>query len=385
MFKILEFTIWMLSRSWNRYLGLWAVYSLVVAFFASVIFFISALRFETQVVLSDLPEIWVQRIAGGRLVPMPGAMVDSLHFMRGVKRIYPRVWGYNFDTPTGAVFTIIGSDSLTGDLEYVQTLSEKALGPEEALTGTGFLELRGLQVGEKLTLLNDSGAIRSYSIVGSFAPESDLLSKDLIVLSPKAARGMLGLKPHEITDVGIEVFNPAEVNNIARKIDRRFAGVRVVTASQLRNTYETLFGWRGGIFLYGALPAVLAFLILAIERTSGLNRENRRELGILKANGWQIRDVLLFKLWENLLISGMATLSGMLIAYGHVFWLGAPILRPFLVGWSVLYPQYNLVPYLDGGSLLLIVMLSVVPYLSAGLYPAWRGAITDPADIMRNG
>jgi len=44
----------------------------------------------------------------------------------------------------------------------------------------------------------------------------------------------------------------------------------------------------------------------------------------------------------------LATL-GLLLGYAWVFWLGAPGLRPALVGWSVLYPRAALTPVVDFG------------------------------------
>lgn len=384
MLHLLEYALIFLARRWRKSLLLILVYALVVAFYASVIFFTAALREETQAVLKDVPELWIQKIAGGRLVPMQSAFMDSLGKIRGVKKVIPRIWGYNFDTPTGAVFTIIGSDSLVQGLEMLETQFRGKLNDSTVLCGTGFLELRGLRLGETLTLLDDQGKINNYQIVGAFKSTSDLISRDLIILSNSEARKLLGLAPTEITDLSLEIANPLEIDNIGRKIDRRFAGIRVVTSEQLQSTYETLFSWRGGIFVYGALMSVMAFLILAWEKASGQNDEEKKELGILKAIGWQITDVLWLKFWEGLVISALATLGGILIAYVHVFWMHAPLLKPFLIGWSVLYPAYVLSPSINLENIIIIVSLSVIPYLSATLVPAWRGAITDPAEVMQN-
>jgi ABC-type lipoprotein release transport system permease subunit len=383
MLSIIHYAILSLLRRWRKQLGLTIIYALVVSFYASIIFFIASLRFETQTVLQNIPELWVQKIAGGRLVPMPTDFLDSLKNIRGVRQIIPRVWGYNFDSPTGAVFTVIGSDSLIQGLKMVETTQKTKLNNQEALVGTGFLELRGLQMGESITLLDNRGKIHNFKIVGAFKSDSDLLTRDLIILSLPSARQILGLGKAELTDVALSIYNPQEVDNIGRKIDRRFAGIRVVTSAQLRATYETLFGWRGGIFVYGSVLAIFAFLILAWERASGLNREERQELGILKAVGWQISDVLWLKFWEGCIISLTATLLGVVLALWHVFVWQAPLLKPFLIGWSVLYPDYQLVPVVDSESLLAIFALSIIPYLTATLVPAWRGAITDPAEVMQ--
>ncbi len=383
MFKIAEYALNALLRHWRKYLALIVVYALVVAFYASVVFFTNSLRLETQAVLKNLPELWVQKLSGGRLQAMKMSFVDSLQNLRGVKQIIPRIWGYNFDTPTGAVVSIIGSDSLITGLTLINTQHQGKLSDKQALVGQGFLKLRGLEVGEILTLLDEQGQINGFEVVGTFAHEANLLTTDLVILSPRSAKKMLGLQADECTDVALEIYNPLEINNIGRKIDRQFAGIRVVSLPQLRATYDTLFGWRGGIFVYGTILSVFAFLILAWERAGGLSKEEKHEIGVLKATGWQISEVLWLKFWESGLIAFHATALGVLLAYLHVFVLQAPLLRPFLIGWSVLYPEYRLSPTFDIESLVVIFSLSLIPYLAATLLPAWRGAITDPAEIMQ--
>lgn len=382
MFNLLSYALHSLLRRWRKQVALVVIYALVVAFYASVVFFTTSLKHETRAVLQDVPELWVQKLAGGRLVPMPTSFLDSLKNIRGVQAVVPRVWGYNFDSPTGAVFTVIGSDSLVQGLEMVQTTHKGKLEAGMALCGTGFLELRKIGVGDRLTIHDDDGEVKSFEVVGSFTAASDLLTRDLIVLPTKAAQQVLGLKTNQVTDMSLRINNENEIENIGRKLDLRFSGIRVVTKDQLSATYETLFSWRGGIFIYGTILAIFAFLILAWERASGLSADDRKELGVLKAVGWQISDVLWMKFWEGVIISLTATLGGMILAYAHVFFFQAPLLKPFLIGWSELYPSYNLFPVLDMGSFLAIFSLSVIPYLTATLVPAWRGAITDPAEVM---
>ncbi|NJL13483.1 MAG: FtsX-like permease family protein [Microscillaceae bacterium] len=342
-----------------------SIYALVVAFFASVIFFTDALRQETQATLQKLPELWVQKLAGGRLVPMPLTMADSMRTFRGIKQVIPRIWGYNYDAPTGAVLTIIGSDSLPKGLRKIAQSSSARSQEPPAWVGAGLLRLRGLAVGESLTLLNDQGQLLSFEIRGTFESEARLLTHDLVVVPPVSARSLLGLAPEFCTDLGIEIHNPQEISNIGRKIDQRFAGLRVVSLPQLQATYAALFGWRGSLFLYGGMLSLLAFLILAWEKAAGRSREDQHLLGLLKALGWEISDVLWFKFWEGFLISFQALLLGLLMAYIHVFWAQAPLLKPLLAGWSVLYPDYPLLPTLRPASVLLIAVLALFPYLVA--------------------
>lgn len=385
LLNIFTYSVLMLRRRWQKNIAIVIIYALVVAFYSSIVFLTASLKYEAQTTLADIPELWVQRISGGRLTPLPVTIADSLADIRGVAAIIPRIWGYYYDSPTGAVLTIVGSETVWTDLEMVETITVDAWHDSSLICGTGLLEIYQVNVGDWLSLIDDAGELRPFRIVGAFTSKSDLLTRDLIVLSPRSAKTMLGLGPDQVTDIALRIRNDSEIELIGRKIDRRFPGIRVVTKSQILSTYETLFGFRGGLFVYGALISLLAFLILVWDRASGLSNSERRELGLLKGIGWHINDVLWLRFGDGMTISVTATLIGILIAYVHIFLLNAPLLRPFFIGWSVLYPAYRLTPVVDLGSLLTIFCLSVIPYLSATIVPAWYGAITDPAEVMQNG
>lgn len=379
--NLLEYALWSLRRRLSRHAVLISIYALVTGFFGSVVFLTAALRQEALAVLEGQPELWVQRLAGGRLVPVEAALADTLASLRGVQQVLPRRWGYLFDGPTGAVFTVIGADSLPADLLGRQ--GRIYTDSQSVLCGTGMLALRGLQTGDRLTIQDSKGELRSFEIAGAFEGRSDLLTRDLLIFAPQTAADLLGLPPGTHTDLALRIANPEEVDNIGRKIARRDGSLRVVSLRQLRATYEALFGWRGGILAYGSLIALLAFGILAWERAAGLGHDERRELGLLKSLGWNTADVLTMRLWEGGVISISSTLIGLLLAYVHTFVLDAFLIKPFLIGWSVLYPAYQLYPSIGAGDLLVVTALSVIPYLAATLIPAWYGASIDPAEAMQ--
>jgi ABC-type lipoprotein release transport system permease subunit len=383
--NLMNYALRSLLRQWKKNLALIIIYSAVVGFFASIVLFTSALRYESQNTLRSLPELWVQKLAGGRLQPMSLNIIDSLRNIRGIQQIIPRYWGYYYDSPTGAVFTIIGSDSSVSGLYDLQTDSTGKLNDSSVVCGTGFMEMHRLETGDRLSLFNAIGSLKSFQITGTFTASSDLLTKDLIILSIPSAKDIIGLTENHCTDLALKISNRAEIENIALKINRQYFDLRVVSRDDLLLTYDALFGWRGGIFVFGGLISLLAFLIMVWDRASGLSREERKELGILKGIGWQINDVLLLKLFEGIVISVTATVLGILASLIHIFILNAWLIKPFFIGWSVLYPDYNLKMVIDGGSLLIIFIISVIPYLSVSVIPAWKGAITDPAEVIQGG
>ncbi len=129
--------------------------------------------------------------------------------------------------------------------------------------------------------------------------------------------------------------------------------------------------------------AILAFAIFAAEKASGLSAEEAREIGILKAVGWDTTDVITMKLWEGGLISVGAFLAGTVLAYAHVFLFSAKLFAPILKGWAVIYPEFSLAPHIDGLQLTTLFLLTVLPYTAATLVPIWRVASADPDQVMR--
>ena len=143
------------------------------------------------------------------------------------------------------------------------------------------------------------------------------------------------------------------------------------------------FDTRGGILGAMLMPALVAFLVLAWDRLTGVGPGERREIGALKAMGWQTSDVLLARLWENLAISVQGAMAGLIGAYLFVFHAHAPGLANVLFGWSSLYPALQLAPAVTGSQILALACLVVLPFVAVSLVPAWRAATLDPLALLR--
>lgn len=383
--NILELAIDFIRKQKFKYFSLILIYAVIVAFFASIIFFTSSLKYETGKVFENTADIWVQQLQGGRIQTMPQAFKDTLKTIRGIKQVTSRTWGYYFDSPTGAVFSVYGIDSLNFGQTPLRSGPVSFPDTNSVITGIGYLDSHFLEAGQMIALIDARGKLKEFTITEKFDSDSDLLTHDLIILNSFSARKILGIPRHHVSDFAVFINNPDEISTIATKIDRMKPGLRVITSKQLQSTYETVFGYRGGLFIFGAMISILAFLVFAWDRASGLSSSERREIGILKGIGWQIPDVLMLKSFESIIIAATATGFGMILAYIHVFMIGAPLLKPFLTGWSVIYPDFKPVVYVDLQGFLLIIVLSVIPYLAATVIPAWKASVTDPAEVMQNG
>jgi lipoprotein-releasing system permease protein len=174
------------------------------------------------------------------------------------------------------------------------------------------------------------------------------------------------------------------VQTVATKIKRLLPDTRPITRSEILRTYDAVFNWRSGMILTVFFAALIAFSILAWDKATGISADEKREIGILKAIGWSTSDVLELKFWEGAAISVTSFLVGLIAAFAHVFLFGAPLLARVIKGWSVVFPDFRVTPYLDLYQIFVMAFLTILPYIACTVVPSWKTAVTDPEEVMRS-
>ena len=367
---LIDFTLAALLRRKGRNLALVVVYTMIVFLLASVMLFSQAVKREAQQLLSESPELIVQRMVAGRHALIPEDYISKIRQIRGVQGNRGRLWGYLYDPIASANYTL-----MVPEHEIVR--------PGTVVIGEAVARARGAAVNDVLSFRAYDGQLFSFTIDRILSDESALVSADLILLDEPDFKEFFGIASGQYTDIAVTVANPREVSKIAEKISLALPDSRPILREEILRTYASIFSWREGITLVLLLGAILAFIIFAWDKASGLSAEEKREIGILKAVGWETSDIIKMKFWEGLLISLTAFLSGYLLAYAHVFLLSSFLFSAVLKGWSVLYPNFELVPFIDGFQIVTLLFFTVFPYAGATIVPIWRAAITDPDAVMR--
>ena len=379
--KTLEYALASLLRRPGKTGAILVVYTLMIVVLASVLFLTQALKTEATAMLADGPQLVVQKTMAGRHELIAVDEAARLAGIPGVKNVKPRVWGYYYDALIGTNYTLQGIDSSATELSLLDGRLPREEG--ECAIGAGVAESRRVILQDELILIDHENIGRIFTVTGIFVSASDLLTQDLVVMPDGPLRTFFGMPASLATDLAVEVYNPNEINTIAGKIKRVLPDSRPITQSELLRTYHAVFDWRGGMMLALFSSALMAFCILAWDKATGLSAGERREIGILKAVGWDTGDVLLLKLWEGLALSLLAFLAGCLIAFLLVFFWGAPLLGGILRGWSVLFPALRPTPFIDLYQVATLAFLTIVPYVASTVIPAWRAAVTDPDEVMR--
>ena len=387
--NILDFSLSSLWRRKLKNISIMLVFALVIFLLGSFQMLTGALTKSADAVLRNTPEITIQKMSAGRQEAIPFSYEEKLRSIYGIRAIIPRVWGYYFDESSLANFTILAMDtnSMPSGNKLDLTLSyghfPKLTEPGTAVLGRSVQEILGLGKRRIFSLFRPDLSLKSFKVVGLFSGQTDLMTNDLIVMNLKDARDLFAMSPTMATDLCLYVANPAEIETIAKKIAGLLPDTRVLTKSQIQKTYQVVFSWRSGFASICLLTALIAFVILAWDKASGLSPEEKREIGILKILGWETADILAIRFWESTLISSLAFIIGCTAAYMHVAFFDASLLKPVMVGWSVIHPPFKLLPSVKLADLLLIFSFSVLPYLGATVIPAWRCSIVPPDSVIR--
>jgi lipoprotein-releasing system permease protein len=367
---LIDFTLSSLFRRKRKNAALVFVYALVVFLLASVVFFVQSMKTESAVILKDAPDLIIQRMVAGRYEMIPLPYLEPLRAIRGISSVRARLWGYYYDPVVGANYTLMVPEN-------------SELGPGRIIIGEGVSRIRLANAGDTMEFRTHEGEVIDLEIRSTLSSESEMVSSDLILVTEQDFRRLFGVPNGFATDLAVRIRNSREIPTVALKVAGLLPDTRQVLKDEILRTYDAVFDWRGGILIVILSVVLMAFGILAWDKASGLSSEERREIGILKAIGWETSDVLLMKFWEGMAVSLTSFFMGVMLAYVHLYFASAALFEPVLKGWSVLYPRFRMIPSLDVFELSVLFFLSVVPYTVATIIPAWKAATSDPDTVMR--
>ena len=210
------------------------------------------------------------------------------------------------------------------------------------------------------------------------------MSADLATVSEEDFRDMFAMPKEVATDLVIRARNPKELATIATKIVQLLPDTRPILRDAILRTYDLVFSWRSSLMLVILLGAVFSFIILAWDKATGMSAEEKREVGILKAVGWETSDVILMRFWEGVVVSasafgagGPARLRACLLRLGDALRARAERLVSALPG---IQNHRRLSPSTRRQR---SFFLTVIPYTVATIVPSWRTATIDPDSVMR--
>jgi ABC-type lipoprotein release transport system permease subunit len=350
----------------------------------------SALQEEISQTLDSQPDFIVQKMHSGKSVDTPISWSDEFRTIEGISQSQGRIYGEYFFEPNGQHFTIVGIDF------FDEQKSKKLQKVITDIDMKSFLEKPNMLIGHGVKALLDKYHFFKYyvfktsdhgklevNIYQTFPKESSLLSNDMIIMDIDLAREILGISEDASTDIALYTPNELEVDNIYIKLVLKHFDIRVIQKSDIAKAYERLFNFKGGLFLILYMIVLLTFMMILYQRYSMVQSSDKKEIGILRAVGWSIKDVIILKVTESFMVAFGAFLLGFVLAFIYIFIFDAPLISNIFYGYSNLPIDISPNKSIDFSLLSLLFLFYILPFMAAVLIPSWRASVIDPLEAMR--
>jgi len=388
--NLFEFALNSLLRRGSKNIFISIIFTLLIFVLSAVFLITNALKTELYATLDSLPEIIVQKMVAGKQKDIDIERSDQILQLSGVDDVIPRVWGYYYFENKGVNFSIIGIDSYEN--QYKDVLSKIADKFSDKLNSEEPTMIVGQAVHEILKqsyyedyfhFVKPDGDSKEVNIGGVFKSATNLESSDTIVMSKELVREIFALDENYATDIVVKVANPKEIVTIARKIKELYPDTRVISKEDIKVSYQNIFDYKSGLFLSIFILAIFTFFIIIYDKASGLSSEEKKEIGILKAIGWKIDDILTVKFYEALIISATSFFLALTLSIAYVYLLEAPLLKDIFMGYSVLKPEFKLPFSINFQVVTLLFFITIPVYIAATIIPSWKAATLEADEVIR--
>ncbi|MEA3513531.1 MAG: FtsX-like permease family protein [Campylobacterota bacterium] len=367
------------------------IISIIIVFLVNSVFFISnSILSDIRKTIDTQADFIVQKVRKGLGVDTPLDWVDEFSSIAGVSLVTPRVYGKYYYEPTEHYFTIVGVDFFDEQIQknIKQLVSDidinKFVSSNNMLIGEGVKKhLDKYHYFDYYNFRPANRDIIKIDIYKELPTSVNLIANDMIIMPIELARKVLDIDEDDATDIAIKIPNDLELNTIEIKIILKHSDVFITSKEDVEKAYENMYNYKGGVFLVLYLVVIFAFIIVLYGRYSTVYSVEKKQIGILRAVGWSIKDILVLKLLEILILAIIAFSIGFIVAYFYVFYLDAPLLSNIFLGFNNLENVVSFTPIIDVGLTISLFLFYIIPFIASVLIPVWKISIIDPNESMR--
>lgn len=385
-----NFIFLLLVKHKSKHFAIFLISIFIVFLTSSILFIKNSLQKEISQALENQSDFIVQKTIANKIKDIDTSLIDEFYEINGVSKVTQRVYGQYYFMPENVYFTIIGIDF------FEETTNQNLKELLNFLNISKFLEKDSMIIGNGVKKVLDKYAYfdsydfklenensKNIKIFKDLPKEANLIANDLIIMDINIAKKILDIKPDFATDIVLDVPNPLERQNVKEQILLKESNIRILQKDELKKEYENMFNYKGGIFLILFIVVIFTFILVLYQRYSMISSNDKREIGILKAVGWSIKDIIKLKIIENFVVAFMAFIIGVIFAYIFVFILQAPILKNIFIGFSNIKNDFILNQNIKISNLITLFLFFMVPFLSAVLIPVWKIAVIDATKSMK--
>ncbi len=360
----------------SKNLAIGGIFCVLVWLLSSATLISTSLKNQLQIASNYAPQIVLNKQIAGRYVFVDSDEIDELWQIKGVSFVKGRVWGQI--KYQDIYLTLLGVEPY--EQSYHKFISDIATNFDE----NNFVYLsknmkKLLNPANEMITLKD----KKLKIAGIYKNDSELFSNDVLMVSDEIAREILGIKQDFFSDVVLKVENEEELGLIVYKISQQYPYFKTTTKDEVKKDYELLYQYKNAWFMLLYLICFFAFGIILYDNLVGMSSIEKKELGILRAIGWDINHVILVKLLQSLIVSIFAFILGLALAIFYVFYLQAPILRELFSGYVSLKSDFKLDFVFEFKDFFVLFFSTISLFVATSIIPSWKAGVGDLGKILK--
>ena len=241
------------------------------------------------------------------------------------------------------------------------------------IIGSGIAEDLSLSVGQNITVSSVDGVYKVLRVVGIFSTGSSMLDKARSYVNTTTAQQFLKQGPSYVTTINANTIDPDQslgyIEQLAQIIpyhveDWTVINKDIITQDDTRQIMMTAISL--------AILVMAGFGIYNILSTTISQKID--DIAILKATGFNGRDVVRIFIAEALFLGVIGTLLGIVVG---IILIG--VMSFIYIGQPVGYFPITV----EAGLVVRSTLLGLVLTLCAGYFPARKAANVDPVEIFR--
>ena len=328
------------------------------------------------------------------------ALAGRLREVPGVVRAFPIIRGQLLlsgeKKSVGALVNGIRAEdlsqvSIVADNTIVGTVED--LGLLDVVVGEQLARDLAVGLGGPITLISPNGAVtpfgtiprlRQHRVSGIFRTGLSQVDSHFIYISLAAAQDFFG---PGVKIMEVFVQDPDQVDTFYNSLST-IHDIDITTWKQMHTSLFRALQTERSVML---IILTLIILVAAFNTVSGLImlvRDKRRDIALLRVMGMSRRAVMRIFFITGSSIGLIGTAIGILL--GTVIAAHVENINQWLSRWvgvnifpSDAYFVSEIPSRIDSGDLLFIACLSLILSFLSTLYPSWRAASLEPAEVLR--
>lgn len=257
------------------------------------------------------------------------------------------------------------------------TINALKTNPDGLIMGVMLAQKLNVRVGDKVSITTPVGSTRILRIVGTFGFGIATIDNTKSYANLATVQGMLQRAPSYVTDIHIKMLDPLLALPFGRRLRAMFgyhtedwaaANTAILAGKMLRNVMTFVVSF--------TLLVVAGFGIYNIMNMTVVNKI--KDIAILKATGFDKRDIVAVFLFQAVFIGFSGGLLGLAIGFGLSYLLS---ITPFDVGGMLDIKTFPVV--FDPNYYVMGLFFGVITTILAGYFPSRKAAQVDPVAILR--